>query len=158
MLRQHWAKSKWRVRREWQVKWHLSKSHKVSKILPEVTRKRHFRTSYSWWPRFLHILAKNALEILLNPLSPCWLAGSRFISSGCPNSSNSVHSINNWYLYTHWRRQWHPTPVFLPGKSHGRRSLVDCSPWGHQESDTTEWLHFHFHFHVFICTWSSPPR
>ena len=43
-----------------------------------------------------------------------------------------------------WRRQWHPTPVLLPGKSHGRRSLVGCSPWGHEESDTTEWLHFHF--------------
>ena len=41
------------------------------------------------------------------------------------------------------RRQWHPTPVLLPGKSHGRRSLVGCSPWGHWESDTTEWLHFH---------------
>ena len=42
------------------------------------------------------------------------------------------------------RRQWHPTPVLLPGKSHGQRSLVDCSPWGHEESDTTEQLHFHF--------------
>ena len=34
--------------------------------------------------------------------------------------------------------QWHPTPVLLPGKSHGQRSLVGCSPRGHQESDTTE--------------------
>ena len=42
------------------------------------------------------------------------------------------------------RRQWHPTPVLLPGKSHGRRSLVGCSPWGRQELDTTERLHFHF--------------
>ena len=42
------------------------------------------------------------------------------------------------------RRQWHPTPVLLPGKSHGRRSLVGCSPWGREESDTTERLHFHF--------------
>ena len=42
-------------------------------------------------------------------------------------------------------RQWHPTPVLLPGKSHGRRSLVGCSPWGCWGSDTTEWLHFHFH-------------
>ena len=40
--------------------------------------------------------------------------------------------------------QWHPTPVLLPGKSHGRRSLVGCSPWGHEESDTTERLPFHF--------------
>ena len=37
-----------------------------------------------------------------------------------------------------------PTPVLLPGKSHGRRSLVGCSPWGLEESDTTEQLHFHF--------------
>ena len=42
------------------------------------------------------------------------------------------------------RRQWHPTPVLLPGKSHGRRSLLGCGPWGHEESDTTERLHFHF--------------
>ena len=42
------------------------------------------------------------------------------------------------------RGRWHPTPVLLPGKSHGWRSLVGCSPWGHKESDTTEWLHFHF--------------
>ena len=40
------------------------------------------------------------------------------------------------------RRQWHPTPVLLPGKSHGWRSLVGCSPWGRQELDTTERPHF----------------
>ena len=44
------------------------------------------------------------------------------------------------------RRQWHPTPVLLPGKSHGWRSLAGCSPWGRWGSDTTEWLHFHFSF------------
>ena len=42
------------------------------------------------------------------------------------------------------RRRWHPTPVLLPGKSHGWRSLVGCSPWGCSESDRTERLHFHF--------------
>ena len=42
------------------------------------------------------------------------------------------------------RRQWHPTPVFLPGKSHGLRSLVGCSPWGRKELDTIERLDFHF--------------
>ena len=42
------------------------------------------------------------------------------------------------------RRQWHPTPVLLPGKSRGRRSLVGCSSWGRYESDPTERLHFHF--------------
>ena len=43
-----------------------------------------------------------------------------------------------------WRRQWHPTPVLLPGKCHGRRSLEGCSPWGRWGSVTTEQLHFHF--------------
>ena len=42
------------------------------------------------------------------------------------------------------RRQWHPTPVLLPGKSHGWRSLVGCSPWDREESDMTERLPFHF--------------
>ena len=42
------------------------------------------------------------------------------------------------------RRQWHPIPVLLPGKSHGQGSLVGCSPWGRELSDTTEQLHFHF--------------
>ena len=45
---------------------------------------------------------------------------------------------------TNRRRQWHPTPVLLPGKSHGRRSLVGCSPWGREELEMTERLHFHF--------------
>ena len=43
-----------------------------------------------------------------------------------------------------WRSQWHPTPVILSGKSHGQRSLVRCSPWGHWELDMTKQLHFHF--------------
>ena len=47
-----------------------------------------------------------------------------------------------------WRRQWQPTPVLLPGKSRGRRSLVGCSPWGYEESDTTEQPHFHFSLKV----------
>ena len=41
-------------------------------------------------------------------------------------------------ILIYWRRKWHPTPVLLPGKSHGRRSLVGYSPWGRRESDTTE--------------------
>ena len=41
-----------------------------------------------------------------------------------------------------WRRKWQSTPVFLPGKSHGQRSLAGYSPWGRKESDKTERLHF----------------
>ena len=70
----------------------------------------------------------------------------------------TVSFIQNWVLKkAEWfvkgyfgtqissrRRQWHPTPVLLPGNSHGWRSLVGCRPWGGEESDTTEQLHFHF--------------
>ena len=52
--------------------------------------------------------------------------------------------INNGHLEKPRRRQWHPTPVLLPGKSCGRRSLEGCNPWSHKESHTTERLHFHF--------------
>ena len=57
-----------------------------------------------------------------------------------------IRKPNNllWFRTKRWRRQWRPTPVLLPGKSHGWRSLVGCSPWGREESDTTERLHFPF--------------
>ena len=48
------------------------------------------------------------------------------------------------YINMNRRRQWHPTPVLLLGKSHGWRSLVGYSPWGHEESYTTARLHLHF--------------
>ena len=56
--------------------------------------------------------------------------------------------FNPWVRKISRRRKWQPTPVFLPGKFHGWRSLVGYSPWGHKESDTTEWLHFGFFFVV----------
>ena len=59
-------------------------------------------------------------------------------------SLNFVQSLIKVILEAIWRRQWHPTPVLLPGKAHGWRSLVGCSAWGLEESNTTEWLHFHF--------------
>ena len=56
-----------------------------------------------------------------------------------------------------------PTPVLLPGKSHGRRSLVGYSPWGHKESDKIERLHFHFNAlekematHSSVLVWRTP--
>ena len=57
---------------------------------------------------------------------------------------DSITDLIDMNLCKLWRRQWHPTPVLLPGKLHGWRSLVGCSPWGREESDKTERLHFHF--------------
>ena len=51
--------------------------------------------------------------------------------------------FNPWVGKIPWRREWQPTLVFLPGKSHGQRSLVGYGPWGCKESDMTERLHFH---------------
>ena len=48
--------------------------------------------------------------------------------------------FNSWVGKSPWRRNWWPTPVFLPGKSHGQRRLAGYSTWGHKESDTTERL------------------
>ena len=62
-----------------------------------------------------------------------------------PTSSYLISVVAPCYLYCGaLGDQWHPTPVLLPGKSRGWRSLVGCSPWGLEESDMTERLHFHF--------------
>ena len=60
--------------------------------------------------------------------------------SGCHFLLQGIILTQEWNpgLPHCWRRKWQPTPVLLPGESHGQRSLVGCSPWGHTESDTTE--------------------
>ena len=59
-------------------------------------------------------------------------------------------------VLSHFRRtQWHPTPVLLPGKSHGRRSLVGCSPWGLKESDMTEQLTYFHNKRIWIRVWKA---
>ena len=84
------------------------------------------------------------------PRPPLWLL--RFsaapaltaTSDYCPKVTLSAAQELNTSDLTCQRRQWQPTPVLLPGKSHGWRSLVGCSPWGWEESNTTEQLPFPF--------------
>ena len=64
------------------------------------------------------------------------------LTMDCGEASQKQRLIRRLLQYCR-RRQWHPTTVLLPGKSHGRRSLVGCSPWGCWELDMTQWLHFH---------------
>ena len=68
----------------------------------------------------------------------------RLQSMGSLESDTTERLHFHFSLFMHWRRKWQPTPVFLPGESQGRGSLVGCHLWGHKESDTTEQLHFHF--------------
>ena len=82
-------------------------------------------------------------EVLADPLP--LPAGFLHESSLIPKRERTIcmHSKEGWrefasMYWSSWRRQWHPTPVLLPGKSHGRRSLVGCRLWGRTESDTTE--------------------
>ena len=73
------------------------------------------------------------------------LSSDSHLKSGVKAKIFTVTYKANFYkTYNCQRRQWHPTPVHLPGKSHGWRSLVGCSPWGRKESGMTERLHFHF--------------
>ena len=58
-----------------------------------------------------------------------------------------------WVRKIPWRRKWQPTPVLLPGKSHGWRILLGYSPWDHKESKTTEQFHFLFSFLSTIIQW-----
>ena len=61
-------------------------------------------------------------------------------------SMGSLRVRHDWatslslFTFMHWRRKWQPTPVFLPGESQGRRSLVGCRLWGHTESTRLKWL------------------
>ena len=60
--------------------------------------------------------------------------------SGPPRWQCRRSRFNTWVGKIPWRREWLPTPVFLPGESHGQSSLAGYSPWGHKESDMTEQL------------------
>ena len=79
----------------------------------------------------------------------------RLQSMGSPRVGHDWATSLSLFTFMHWRRKWQPTPVLLPGKLHGLRSLVDYSPWGHKEPDMTEWLHFHFlwchHLLIILC-------
>ena len=103
------------------------------------------KTVYSNWLKLEYILGNNNDQHLrhIHPQIKCFV---------CVTSSPPTRTL--WDKYNHYshlkklrqkrRRRWHPTPVLLPGKSHGWRSLVGCSPWDREESDTTKQLDFHF--------------
>ena len=88
-------------------------------LLPSVCRWRvEFNQNYRWGCKWLTVLGG-------------YKRHQRY--KGMKDSGNLIESRDSY-----WRRHWRPTPVLLPGKSRGQRSLVGCSPWGREESDTTE--------------------
>ena len=87
--------------------------------------------------QYCHLSSKTFLPLI------CRRRFNMFDLFFCLFLQNTYCSIK-FMTFIFAQRVWHPTPVLLPGKSHGWRSLVGCSPWGREESDTTERLHFHF--------------
>ena len=83
---------------------------------------------------------------------PKWRSGKE------PSCQCRICGLDPWSRKISWRRKWQSTPVFLPGKSNGQRSLAGYSPWGHKELDTTEHtrayththMHTHTHTHIYI--------
>ena len=156
----------WGVRREWR-RWgksfHLNFSfvyHKTEKIklnLHKLVGRGNKFIAVNSVP-IMSIPRKNALFITHHSVQMENVKGEWTICASQPCPSCRLHQRAQGAALRHsrlspgvyhllvfnWRRQWHPTPVLLPGKSHGRRSLVGCSPWGREESDTTERLPFHF--------------
>ena len=106
------------------------------------SRPTHFKCKV-WWTLVLIVVNRlyyghHSYTVISAPLLS--------VSSHSPwPQGNHLSAVVLPFLEFHiGRRQWHPTPVLLPGKSHGWRSLVGCSPWGCWGSDTTEQLHFPF--------------
>ena len=93
-------------------------------------------------------LGNNCLELMLDSVqmqqnNTFGTQQTQFLYSQVYYSGYHIYNKRHRRCFI-WRRQWHPTPVLLSGESHGQRSLVGCSPWGREESDTTEPLPFHF--------------
>ena len=67
-----------------------------------------------------------------------WMEEPGRLQSMGSKSQTQLSDFTFTFHFMHWRRKWQPTPVFLPGESQGRQSLVGCHLWGHTESDMTE--------------------
>ena len=77
---------------------------------------------------------------------PRWCIGKE---AACQCRRHKRHGFDPWIRKIPWSKKWPRSPVFLPGKSHGQRSLVGYSPRGHKESDMTK--HIHATHKIFIC-------
>ena len=84
---------------------------------------------------------------------PSWCSGKE---STYQYRRHKRRGFDPWVGKIPWREEWQPTPVFLPGESHGQRSLAGYSPWGHRESDTTDFILTHTQSHTLTHTQGGP--
>ena len=83
----------------------------------------------AWTPHLCSVRAW-LLGLSVYPGLPQWFSGKESI---CQCRRHRRHRLEPWVRKIPWRRKWQPTPVFLLGQSHGQKSLVGYSPWGHKE-------------------------
>ena len=117
----------------------------ILKNVPCELEKKVYSAAFEW--NVLQISSSSSLMCHLSHVFPYWFFSLDSLSIDIYQMSQSPTIIMLLFISSFMalgRRQWQPTPVLLPGKSHGRRSLVGYSPWGRKELDMTEQLHFHF--------------
>ena len=143
----------WATELNWSFKNHQKSISQHSKYI--------LRCKYSFWTFFFFCCQVKYQEIYLSKLNPgCPLKilvlFAAFSNNRCsfyhiPTVSGLKAGYWNFLLpmLLLWRRKWQPTPVFLPGESHGQRSLVGYSLWGSKESDIAE-VTYHSTFFMYV--------
>ena len=132
-------------------RWNLSKFFHVDPVTRALSFPFEYQLFLGFWK--LSVLLFSVLQWLRRGNGEC--NGTPLQYSCLENPMDrgaweaAVHGVtkvgHDWatslslFTFTHWRRNWQPTPVFLPGESQGQQSLVGCSLWGRTESDTTDW-------------------
>ena len=107
---------------------------------PQKKRKKNPKTSVLFFVClfvFVFFWKTSVLKHNKNAVLPWWLSIKNL------PTVQEIHGFNPWVRKIPWRRAWQPTPVFLPGESHGQRSLVGYNPWDHKELDTMKKLSMH---------------
>ena len=117
---------------------HASKSY-PSKSLHQASFIQYFFLLNFWFYTYSNIILKNLNELSgQSNLFTCLLYRTCFPGGSMLKNPPAMQEMFNLRVgKIHWRMKWQPTPVFLLGKSHGQRSLVGYSSWGHKESDRT---------------------
>ena len=99
------------------------------------------------WHKFVYLIYNQSFHFGEGNGTPLQCSCWKILWMEEPGRLQSMGSLrvgHDWatslslFIFMHWRRKWQPTPVFLPGESQGRGSLVGCHLWGRTESDTTE--------------------
>ena len=111
--------------------------HVVS--IDTIEGKPHDHSTKTKVPGPYSLLQHHPVRGVTVPSCTLWHSGKESVCQ-CRRSKRCW--FNLWVVKMPWRREWQPTPVFLPGESQGQRRLAGYSPWGPKESDTTEHTHY----------------